>query len=580
MTYEELEILLAPYLLADVSRGGADNSAQTVPLCAPLGNFFDDPMMLMIYHSTADTLPEEFADTRALLYTASDESQPRAERARAALGIGRWIIENRRAGVTAPKDRADRWLDVAMRWGSVVAHTVAADMMLAEAGLKLSYADEHLPLPSVVPLDKNNALTTLAPRTDVRYAWEGGAHLALTGSLCRFREWDEESLEAAFTCVSYHVAYLPPSYGASRLTQEHARPLLNWAVPLLWLIGKCLITVRPNDKKQARTLERRQQAIRLMLEYAAAEPLPDSQGSTNGACEPTVESVVVIKGQIPSTTDRSDNEMLAKYEVLRRPMPLAPMPSLTRIAEMRCALVGEFPWASDAIDIILDELLARKRHGSNVLGMQPVLLVGPPAAGKTRLAQRLSDLLSIPSTVISMSSMSDSKVIKGTSRGWASNRPSRILECIASTGPSHLFLLDEVDKAQPRGSNGGSAQEALLDLLEPGNAKRFADEFLLAEADISNCLYVLTSNSLRRIPDPLLSRVALAYVPSPGPEHSMIIAAHMLRDLERAWRIPEGTLELTYSERSALAGLSPREMRRAILNMMGSSNAGQRHTLH
>ena len=47
----------------------------------------------------------------------------------------------------------------------------------------------------------------------------------------------------------------------------------------------------------------------------------------------------MIRGKIRSTTDQSDNELFAKFEVLRRPMLLAPMPSLARIAEMSDAKV-------------------------------------------------------------------------------------------------------------------------------------------------------------------------------------------------------------------------------------------------
>ena len=78
-----------------------------------------------------------------------------------------------------------------------------------------------------------------------------------------------------------------------------------------------------------------------------------------------------------------------------------------------------------AIAITMSEMFARKIHGSKRLGMQPVLLVGSPGTGKTRFAQRLSVLLGTPSTVINMSGMTDVKVLKGVTRGWATNRPSR-----------------------------------------------------------------------------------------------------------------------------------------------------------
>lgn len=140
-----------------------------------------------------------------------------------------------------------------------------------------------------------------------------------------------------------------------------------------------------------------------------------------------------------------------------------------------------------------------------------------------------------------------------------------------------MFLLDEVDKAQSRGGNGGNTQDALLYLLENRNAMRYEDEILLAEADISHCLYVLTANSLRKIPAPLLSRVAIAYVAPPGPEHSCIL--HVARH-RRGVANSEWTLELTHKELCSLIGLSLREMRRALMTILGSQYVANRYTLH
>ncbi len=579
MTLNELEILLAPYLISrqDITRAKA--TVHSGPLSAPLGNFFEDPLLLMLYHCT-DTLPSDLERTRALLYTVSDEAQPVAKRAIAALGIAHMIIENCKTGASVAKDSAVCWLELSMRWGSIVAHKEMADVRLAESGLQISDTDDRIPLPSIRPLDDRHAPKRISPGQDVRSAWEGGAHLALLASSDSFRGWDKESLHAALTCIWHHVIYLPAPYGADDDWKTHVQQLAKWVMPLLSMLAEVLAAMNPNDTRLIRLIERRQQAIRLLLDERCGKFADDVTHASSRNSEPGRESVVVIRGQIPPTSDRGDNELLAKYEILRRPMALAPMPTVERLEEMADTLRTEFPWATDAIEVIFDELLARKRHGSNVLGMQPVLLVGPPGTGKTRMAQRLSELLSIPSAVIGMASMSDARVLKGTARGWSSNRPSRILECIATAGPTHLFLLDEVDKAQSRGGNGGSPQEALLDLLEPGNAKRFADEYLLAEADISNCLYVLTANFLSRIPSPLLSRVAIAYVGMPGAEHSTVIATQMLRDIEKTWRIPSGTLEITREELRGLIGLSPREMRRALMNILGSSHAAHRYTLH
>src|SRR3546814_4830433 len=100
-----------------------------------------------------------------------------------------------------------------------------------------------------------------------------------------------------------------------------------------------------------------------------------------------------------------------------------------------------------------------------------------PGTGKTRFAQRLSELLGTPSTVINMAGMHDVNVLKGVSRGWAGNRPSRIVEFIQhATVANTLFIIDTVDKAQVGSfGNGGKPHDALLDLLEPGNAPRDTD---------------------------------------------------------------------------------------------------------
>ena len=398
MTHEELEMLLAPYLTMDSETQSTRNSNWTMPLVAPFGDFFGDRGMLKLFRRKG-ALPADLEYLRRLLYKASDESLPETERGVAALEIARRIIKNRVVDGKKQSDTAEQWLDLAMRWGSVVACREMAELRLAEFGLALGSADERIPLPSIVALNKSDAQKPLAPKINVRDAWESGAHLALARSTTHLKGWDKESLLAAFACVTNYAVFLPVCYGSEGLTRAHAQQLAKWVLPLLERIKGRLSSDSPTDNQMLRTIARRLHAVRLMLERAATEPNAASQSNQADACGAAFEYVVVIKGQIPPASNKDDNTLLAKYESLRMPMPLAPMPSMARINDMRCTLAGEFPWAAGAIDVIFNELLARKRHGSNVLGMQPVLLVGLPATGKTRLAQRLSELLSIPCTV-------------------------------------------------------------------------------------------------------------------------------------------------------------------------------------
>jgi len=314
---------------------------------------------------------------------------------------------------------------------------------------------------------------------------------------------------------------------------------------------------------------------------ADATPSIDAKASADAiSSADTRDKIVVIHGEIAGSSDRSEREILKLYEALLSPVALTSLPDMTWLESIRCALSEEFPWAVDAIGIIMNDLFARRRHGVVRLGMAPVLLIGPPGTGKTHFAQRLSDLLGTPNTVINLAGMSDVKMLKGVTRGWAENRPSRMVEFIRQTRVANpLFVLDEIDKAGAGTSNGGNPQEALLDLLEPGNARRYQDIYLMAECDLSHCLYLATGNSLERVPAPLRSRLRPVIFPPPGPEHAEVLIQGILRDMARSWGLPDGALTLPPSRAGLLRGLSPREMRRALLDIFGSDAEADRYTL-
>src|SRR5690606_31016021 len=90
--------------------------------------------------------------------------------------------------------------------------------------------------------------------------------------------------------------------------------------------------------------------------------------------------------------------------------------------------------------------------------------------------------------------------------------------------------------------------------------------------DVSHCLYIATANSLSTIREPVRSRLRLIHFPSPGPEHTDTIIGGMLADIERSWRLPAGTLELSTRERARLHGVAPRQMHHAMIDMLGSAN--------
>src|SRR3546814_17102350 len=91
----------------------------------------------------------------------------------------------------------------------------------------------------------------------------------------------------------------------------------------------------------------------------------------------------------------------------------------------------------------------------------------------------------------------------------------------------------------------------------------------MTEGDLSHCLYVVTCNSLRALPEPLLSRVRVVFFPAPSEEHAHVITQGICRDMERAWSIPAGSLDLSPADRASLVGLKPRELTWALFDLFG-----------
>ena len=583
-----------------------------------LGDFYGNQILKYLYYCN-DPLPDDFDAARSHLRGIADASRSDLDRAADALALAKFASSVGLRGIRDFISVEFELVELAIDLGSMVAVVEKHAMWLKDHGLRFPEKRERQVLPTYVPIDPYKPVST--EKIEDPEFWQRAVDRLLDAGCEGFPDWSLDELRAGFVCLTHYLS-MPVMHGKDRACrQDHARQQLLWAKPLMQILIEKIARLSfeySDDDSEVRFARRRAHAIELVLndlaqgkhpivesevnddstkQSASEHPIVENEvndDSTKQSASEIVEvvadvteslasadTVIVIKGVIPPDADRDTRPLLRQYEALRKPMPLAAMPDRKRIEEIQSVLELEFPWAQDAITAIVTEIRARKRFGSRVLGMPPVLLCGTPGTGKTRLAQRFSELLEIPNTVINMAGMTDTKTLKGVTRGWASNRPSRIVESVLRTGPSHLFVLDEVDKAHGyAGGNGGDPQEALLDLLEPLNASRYGDVFLQTECDVSHCLYILTANSLKRIAEPLLSRMTLAYVPMPGPEHAQVLMSGVLRDLEKEWRIPVGALQLDPRQSDRLIGLAPREMKRAVKQMLGDSASDARYILH